>query len=171
MQLKISNWSGFVAIAKWMCEALLSDGSDLVAEEMRFWTGMELSIPYTPRKNLSCFHVSVQQNFLKFNIEKVKAISILDVQLFLFPFPVWRYLEPGAYPVVSPDGGRFPEFMTTPRHAHNLTFRPENGRHTLLVTSPVPGEWYMLAYTNRQQKKDFVQQVCLFVCFSGSKVS
>jgi hypothetical protein len=27
------------------------------------------------------------------------------------------------------------------------------------VTSPVPGSWYMLAYINRQQKKDFVQQV------------
>jgi hypothetical protein len=70
-----------------------------------------------------------------------------------------RFLEPGSYPVVSPDGGRFPEFMSVPKHAHNLTFRPENGRHSLLVTSPVPGEWYMLAYINRQQKKDFVQQV------------
>lgn len=72
-----------------------------------------------------------------------------------------RFLEPGSYPVVSPDGGRFPEFMSVPKHAHNLTFRPENGRHSLLVTSPVPGEWYMLAYINRQQKKDFVQQVIL----------
>jgi hypothetical protein len=51
--------------------------------------------------------------------------------------------------------------MSVPKHAHNLTFRPENGRHSLLVTSPVPGEWYMLAYINRQQKKDFVQQVIL----------
>jgi len=71
----------------------------------------------------------------------------------------FRFLEPGSYPVVSPDGGRFPDYMSVPRHAHNLTFRPENGRHSLLVTSPVPGSWYMLAYINRQQKKDFVQQV------------
>jgi len=25
---------------------------------------------------------------------------------------------------VSADGGRFPDFMSTPKHAHNLTFRP-----------------------------------------------
>ena len=41
----------------------------------------------------------------------------------------------------------------------NLTFLPENGEHSLLITSPEPGNWFLLAYINRKEKKGYVQEV------------
>ena len=57
--------------------------------------------------------------------------------------------------------GRFPDGMRPLHQPHNLTFNPENGEHTLLVSSPLPGHWFMLAYVQSQQRRyyDYNQEV------------
>ncbi|CAB4064028.1 unnamed protein product [Lepeophtheirus salmonis] len=58
------------------------------------------------------------------------------------------FLRGGGYPVVNPDGGKFPENIQYRGNPHNLTFNPVNGDHSLLVPSPDPGIWFMLVYIN-----------------------
>ena len=81
-------------------------------------------------------------------------ICIVMRQLYRF-----RFLQAGSYPVSVPDGGRFPPDMKVLQYPHNLTFHPENGEHSLLVTSPEPGNWFLLAYINKKQNTDYVQEV------------
>lgn len=35
---------------------------------------------------------------------------------------------------------------------YNITFNPENGIHTLHVPSPLPGDWFMLAYVKKIER-------------------
>ena len=60
----------------------------------------------------------------------------------------------------SPDGGQFPPGMKVLQFPRNLTFHPENGEHSLLINSPEPGNWFLLAYINKKEKTDYVQEVC-----------
>ena len=72
------------------------------------------------------------------------------------------YLRPGGYPVVNADGGSFPENMKVfgDMISHNLTFDPLEGRASLIINSPLPDDWFMLAHTNpRNREMDFVQRV------------
>ncbi len=69
------------------------------------------------------------------------------------------YLQSGSYPVVSPKNGRFPENMKPLGRFHNLTFNPENGEHSLLVTGPLPGHWFMLAHSTDRKDLGFAQEV------------
>ncbi len=52
--------------------------------------------------------------------------------------------------MVVADGGRFPDRATPMSRPHNLTFNPENGVHSLAVSSPLPGDWYLLAFVNKR---------------------
>ena len=61
--------------------------------------------------------------------------------------------------MVNPDEGRFPEYMYLTEHSHNLTFNPSNGEHNVRVTSPKPGDWFMLAYVNKKVHPDFMEKV------------
>ena len=70
-----------------------------------------------------------------------------------------RYLQAGSYPVVSPDGGAFPEGMRPLGRYVNLTFNPENGEHSVPVTSPLPGPWFMLAHYTEREGADFAEEV------------
>ena len=73
-----------------------------------------------------------------------------------------RYLRPGGFPVVNADGGSFPENMKVfgDMVSHNLTFDPLEGRANLVINSPLPDDWFMLAHTNkRDEEMDFVQRV------------
>ena len=70
-----------------------------------------------------------------------------------------RFLQAGSYPVSSPDGGRLPPNMKVLQRPYNLTFHPENGEHSMVVTSPDPGNWFLLAYINKKEKTDYVQEV------------
>ena len=79
-----------------------------------------------------------------------------------------RYLRPGGYPVVNADGGSFPENMKIfgDMVTHNLTFDPLEGRANLVINSPLPDDWFMLAHTNRRQEDEemgFVQRVSLIL--------
>jgi hypothetical protein len=49
--------------------------------------------------------------------------------------------------------------MKTLQFPHNLTFHAENGEHSLLISSPNPGDWFLLAYMNKKEKTDYVQEV------------
>lgn len=62
--------------------------------------------------------------------------------------------------MANSDGGRYPANMKVLNLPHNLTFHPENGEHSLLVSSPEPGDWFLLAYLNKKEKTDYVQEVC-----------
>ena len=43
---------------------------------------------------------------------------------------------------------------------HNLTFDPLEGRANLMINSPLPDDWFMLAHTNkRDEEMDFVERV------------
>ena len=73
-----------------------------------------------------------------------------------------RYLRPGGFPIVNADGGSFPENMKVfgDMVSHNLTFDPLEGRANLVINSPLPDDWFMLAHTNKRDKEmDFVQRV------------
>ena len=72
---------------------------------------------------------------------------------------IFRFLQAGSYPVSSPDGGQFPPGMKVLQFPRNLTFHPENGEHSLLINSPEPGNWFLLAYINKKEKTDYVQEV------------
>ena len=75
---------------------------------------------------------------------------------------VYSYLRPGGYPIVISDGGSFPENMKVfgDMVSHNLTFDPLEGRANLIINSPLPDDWFMLAHTNpRNREMDFVQRV------------
>ena len=61
--------------------------------------------------------------------------------------------------MASPDGGRLPPGMKVLQLPHNLTFHPENGEHSLVVASPEPGNWFLLAYINKKEKTDYAQEV------------
>ena len=62
----------------------------------------------------------------------------------------------------TPDGGRLPADMKVfGQLPNNLTFHPENGEHSMVVTSPDPGNWFLLAYINKKEKTDYVQEVKL----------
>ena len=61
--------------------------------------------------------------------------------------------------MVNPEGGLFPETMRPFEEPRNLTFNPENGEHSLMVSSPMPGDWYMLAFVNKKVFMDYTQQV------------
>jgi len=61
--------------------------------------------------------------------------------------------------VVVPDGGRFPDGVRPLGIFHNLTFNPENGEHSILVPSPEPGRWFMLAHSTEAKNLDFAQEV------------
>ncbi len=58
-----------------------------------------------------------------------------------------------------PEGGDYPPDMKVLNFPHNLTFHAENGEHNIMVTSPRPGAWFLLAYINKREKKDYVQEV------------
>jgi hypothetical protein len=63
---------------------------------------------------------------------------------------------------VNADGGSFPENMKVfgDMVSHNLTFDPLEGRANLVINSPLPDDWFMLAHTNkRDAEMDFVQRV------------
>ena len=61
--------------------------------------------------------------------------------------------------MVVPDGGKFPPGMKPVGGYHNLTFNPENGEHSLTVTGPLPGPWFMMAYAMERKFIDFTQEV------------
>jgi hypothetical protein len=74
----------------------------------------------------------------------------------------YRYLQAGGYPVVNPEGGRFPEKMKPMGVYHNTTFNPEDGDHNIRITSPTPGSWFMFVYTTAaaaSQYDNFAQKV------------
>ena len=65
---------------------------------------------------------------------------------------------------MNADGGSFPENMKIfgDMVTHNLTFDPLEGRANLVINSPLPDDWFMLAHTNRRQEDEemgFVQRV------------
>ena len=91
-----------------------------------------------------------------------KSLKILQ-----YPSFSNRYLRPGGYPVVNADGGSFPENMKIfgDMVTHNLTFDPLEGRANLVINSPLPDDWFMLAHTNRRQEDEemgFVQRVSFY---------
>ena len=63
---------------------------------------------------------------------------------------------------MNADGGSFPENMKVfgDMVTHNLTFDPLEGRANLMINSPLPDDWFMLAHTNkRDEEMDFVERV------------
>ena len=65
---------------------------------------------------------------------------------------------------MNADGGSFPENMKIfgDMGPPNLTFDPLEGRANLVINSPLPDDWFMLAHTNRRQEDEemgFVQRV------------
>ena len=70
----------------------------------------------------------------------------------------------------TPDGGRLPADMKVfGQLLNDLTFHPENGEHSMVVTSPDPGNWFLLAYINKKEKTDYVQEVKLLrLSFRGN---
>ena len=89
----------------------------------------------------------------------VKTITYLYPTDFYNFSCIFRFLQAGSYPVSSPDGGQFPPGMKVLQFPRNLTFHPENGEHSLLINSPEPGNWFLLAYINKKEKTDYVQEV------------
>ena len=74
---------------------------------------------------------------------------------------------------MNADGGSFPENMKVfgDMVSHNLTFDPLEGRANLVINSPLPDDWFMLAHTNkRDEEMDFVQRVrnIIFQPFNSS---
>ena len=93
------------------------------------------------------------------NIDAFTEVRIFFQYIFDFYF---RFLQAGSYPVSTPDGGRLPADMKVfGQLPNNLTFHPENGEHSMVVTSPDPGNWFLLAYINKKEKTDYVQEVKL----------
>jgi hypothetical protein len=143
-----------------------------------------LAPPVMPAFAANSYIPSVPQKYI--HTESVVGRKIFELksyrdgQLFRFDVPLdtriatWRFhanftngcmpgavsvvLQPGAYPISTPDGGLFPPGMKTLQFPHNLTFHAENGEHSLLISSPNPGDWFLLAYMNKTEKTDYVQE-------------
>lgn len=57
--------------------------------------------------------------------------------------------------MVSAKNGRFPKDMKPMGRFYNITFNPANGEHSLMVTTPTPGHWFMFAYASRRREPSF----------------
>lgn len=69
---------------------------------------------------------------------------------------VRSYLKQGSYPVINPDGAKFPQDFRTETEAFKvkgLSMLSDGLGYQLLVSHPAPGDWFAIAFLDVENNR------------------